>query len=232
MHEEAFNRSSSINHPDLISTVCQAEHWPARLLSASLALLSRPPSSVFPPQLIWIAERKGESAPLLEPALHDKSSRVSAPRLQGCGEIIWAAKGRHSPKSHSLPTNTRDQNSHAFSKMPNFAYLIFKTSTESCQNYINCRKPVFISRHIKEYYLTFSCLPTLKQKSQIWKRCNCGLCDSWRQMYGDQRTQKCVFFWQLHQNHHHTTGLWQQFPQFLLVLGELVGSRILSSLKS
>lgn len=52
VHEEAFNRNSSINHPDLIRTVCQAERWPARLLSALLALLSRPAFSMFLHQLI------------------------------------------------------------------------------------------------------------------------------------------------------------------------------------
>lgn len=125
VHEEAFNGNGSINHPDLMCAVCQAERWPARLPSVLLALLSGPAFPMFLHQLVGIAGSPGEPAPLFA-WLGVTGAAISAPHLQGCGMMFWTAKSRYSPKNPSLSTNTRDQNSQAFVKIPNFAYLILK----------------------------------------------------------------------------------------------------------
>lgn len=123
------------------------------------SFLSAPPSTCSHP----------EGAPPLAGSNPDQQSFSLT--QAGLLLIFTMAVGRCGPKSHSFSIKSRAQNSQAF--LPNFPYLIFKTSTRSgCQNLDPWQKACF---HLELHQPSLFHLITKKQKSQIQRGCICGL---------------------------------------------------------
>lgn len=92
VHEEAFNRNCSINHPDLTGAVCQAQRWPARPLWALPALLPTLVFSVLPHQPPRTAEPQGGSSPLPQLPLHNQGSSLSPTLAELWGDALNCQK--------------------------------------------------------------------------------------------------------------------------------------------